>query len=237
MVLPSGPGERTPGGTPYPPAPNLPGLARGAQAGPPTPARPRGLVRGPLSGPTCPAPTSLGDKACGSDKLPHHCAPRLSPGRKEALHRGHPRQHRGRTGHGADPYHLPAPGEAQHCPAPSPHQPVDPGLSTHSSQVLALCVHPDLLNSPDFPDDAKRRAERILQACGGHSLGERQNPPKPGGGVVSRSWREAVPGEGWARWKGGGSPPRAARGPHLSHPGRPAPFPAQGPTASALASR
>lgn len=108
---------------------------------------------------------------------------------------------------------------------------------TFPRQVLALCVHPDLLNSPDFPDDAKRRAERILQACGGHSLGERQNPPKPGGGVVSRSWREAVPGEGWARWKGGGSPPRAARGPHLSHPGRPAPFPAQGPTASALASR
>ncbi|XP_032465571.1 alanine aminotransferase 1 isoform X3 [Phocoena sinus] len=42
---------------------------------------------------------------------------------------------------------------------------------TFLRQVLALCVHPDLLNSPDFPDDAKRRAERILQACGGHSLG------------------------------------------------------------------
>nr|XP_019829130.1 PREDICTED: alanine aminotransferase 1 isoform X2 [Bos indicus] len=42
---------------------------------------------------------------------------------------------------------------------------------TFPRQVLALCVHPDLLNSPDFPDDAKRRAERILQACGGHSLG------------------------------------------------------------------
>uniref|UniRef100_A0A8C0WIA5 alanine transaminase n=1 Tax=Castor canadensis TaxID=51338 RepID=A0A8C0WIA5_CASCN len=43
---------------------------------------------------------------------------------------------------------------------------------TFFRQVLALCVHPDLLSSPDFPDDAKRRAERILQACGGHSLGE-----------------------------------------------------------------
>ncbi|XP_020026555.1 alanine aminotransferase 1 isoform X2 [Castor canadensis] len=42
---------------------------------------------------------------------------------------------------------------------------------TFFRQVLALCVHPDLLSSPDFPDDAKRRAERILQACGGHSLG------------------------------------------------------------------
>uniref|UniRef100_A0A8C0MDJ4 Alanine aminotransferase 1 n=3 Tax=Canis lupus familiaris TaxID=9615 RepID=A0A8C0MDJ4_CANLF len=42
---------------------------------------------------------------------------------------------------------------------------------TFLRQVLALCVHPDLLNSPDFPEDAKRKAERILQACGGHSLG------------------------------------------------------------------
>ncbi|CAM9533590.1 unnamed protein product [Rangifer tarandus platyrhynchus] len=42
---------------------------------------------------------------------------------------------------------------------------------TFPRQVLALCVHPDLLNSPDFPEDAKRKAERILQACGGHSLG------------------------------------------------------------------
>ncbi|XP_059251420.1 alanine aminotransferase 1 isoform X2 [Mustela nigripes] len=42
---------------------------------------------------------------------------------------------------------------------------------TFLRQVLALCVHPDLLNSPDFPEDARRRAERILQACGGHSLG------------------------------------------------------------------
>nr|XP_027807722.1 alanine aminotransferase 1 isoform X2 [Marmota flaviventris] len=42
---------------------------------------------------------------------------------------------------------------------------------TFFRQVLALCVHPDLLDSPDFPEDAKRRAQRILQACGGHSLG------------------------------------------------------------------
>lgn len=45
------------------------------------------------------------------------------------------------------------------------------GLSTWFFQVLALCVYPNLLSSPDFPEDAKRRAERILQACGGHSLG------------------------------------------------------------------
>uniref|UniRef100_F6ZQJ8 Alanine aminotransferase 1 n=1 Tax=Equus caballus TaxID=9796 RepID=F6ZQJ8_HORSE len=42
---------------------------------------------------------------------------------------------------------------------------------TFLRQVLALCIHPDLLNSPNFPEDAKRRAEHILQACGGHSLG------------------------------------------------------------------
>ncbi|KFO30617.1 alanine aminotransferase 1 [Fukomys damarensis] len=42
---------------------------------------------------------------------------------------------------------------------------------TFLRQVLALCVYPDLLSSPDFPEDAKRRAQRILQACGGHSLG------------------------------------------------------------------
>lgn len=41
---------------------------------------------------------------------------------------------------------------------------------TFLRQVLALCIHPDLLNSADFPEDAKRRAQRILQACGGHSL-------------------------------------------------------------------
>ncbi|XP_053414948.1 alanine aminotransferase 1 isoform X1 [Nycticebus coucang] len=42
---------------------------------------------------------------------------------------------------------------------------------TFLRQVLALCVNPDLLSSPNFPEDAKKRAERILQACGGHSLG------------------------------------------------------------------
>ncbi|XP_069322835.1 alanine aminotransferase 1 isoform X2 [Eulemur rufifrons] len=42
---------------------------------------------------------------------------------------------------------------------------------TFLRQVLALCVNPDLLSSPNFPDDAKKRAEHILQVCGGHSLG------------------------------------------------------------------
>lgn len=42
---------------------------------------------------------------------------------------------------------------------------------TFLRQVLALCVHPELLNSPDFPEDTKKRARCILQACKGHSLG------------------------------------------------------------------
>ncbi|KAK2509012.1 hypothetical protein MC885_013695 [Smutsia gigantea] len=90
---------------------------------------------------------------------------------------------------------------------------------TFLRQVLALCVHPALLSSPDFPEDAKRRAERILQACGGHSLGkcQRQDGPSPE--------EEQVPGEkGPARWKGRASP----GGRHMDltcPPSRPAPGP------------
>lgn len=40
-----------------------------------------------------------------------------------------------------------------------------------SMQVVALCCFPELLDSPAFPDDAKQRAKRILQDCGGQSLG------------------------------------------------------------------
>ncbi|GAB1293430.1 Alanine aminotransferase 2 [Apodemus speciosus] len=42
---------------------------------------------------------------------------------------------------------------------------------TFLRQVMALCTYPDLLSSPSFPEDAKKRARRILQACGGNSLG------------------------------------------------------------------
>uniref|UniRef100_A0A2K6K3M1 alanine transaminase n=1 Tax=Rhinopithecus bieti TaxID=61621 RepID=A0A2K6K3M1_RHIBE len=42
---------------------------------------------------------------------------------------------------------------------------------TFLRQVMALCTYPNLLDSPSFPEDAKKRARRILQACGGHSLG------------------------------------------------------------------
>ncbi|XP_038616546.1 alanine aminotransferase 1 isoform X4 [Tachyglossus aculeatus] len=38
-------------------------------------------------------------------------------------------------------------------------------------QVVALCLCPELLSSPIFPDDAKKKAQRILQACNGNSLG------------------------------------------------------------------
>jgi len=42
---------------------------------------------------------------------------------------------------------------------------------TFIRQVLALCIYPELLSSPDFPSDAKARAERILGDCGGGSVG------------------------------------------------------------------
>lgn len=59
-----------------------------------------------------------------------------------------------------------------YCLWHTPHPPNCPGLIIWFSQVLALCVYPKLLSSPDFPEDVKRRAERILQACGGQSLGK-----------------------------------------------------------------
>ncbi|KAM7406665.1 hypothetical protein PAMP_001030 [Pampus punctatissimus] len=42
---------------------------------------------------------------------------------------------------------------------------------TFLRQVVALCCFPELMDSPSFPDDAKQRAKRILQDCGGQSLG------------------------------------------------------------------
>ncbi|XP_076012208.1 alanine aminotransferase 2 [Genypterus blacodes] len=42
---------------------------------------------------------------------------------------------------------------------------------TFVRQVVALCCFPELMDSPAFPDDAKQRAQRILQGCGGQSLG------------------------------------------------------------------
>ncbi|KAK2822559.1 hypothetical protein Q5P01_022624 [Channa striata] len=42
---------------------------------------------------------------------------------------------------------------------------------TFFRQVLALCSYPELLNDNTFPEDAKSRARRILQSCGGNSLG------------------------------------------------------------------
>uniref|UniRef100_G3NDB1 alanine transaminase n=1 Tax=Gasterosteus aculeatus aculeatus TaxID=481459 RepID=G3NDB1_GASAC len=42
---------------------------------------------------------------------------------------------------------------------------------TFLRQVLALCAYPELLEDDKFPADAKQRARRILEACGGHSIG------------------------------------------------------------------
>nr|XP_057923788.1 alanine aminotransferase 2-like isoform X2 [Doryrhamphus excisus] len=42
---------------------------------------------------------------------------------------------------------------------------------TFFRQVLALCSYPELLNDGTFPEDAKSRAQRILQSCSGYSMG------------------------------------------------------------------
>ncbi|KAJ8276884.1 hypothetical protein GJAV_G00068980 [Gymnothorax javanicus] len=42
---------------------------------------------------------------------------------------------------------------------------------TFFRQVLAICSYPELLNDTKFPEDAKNRARRILQSCGGGSIG------------------------------------------------------------------
>lgn len=38
-------------------------------------------------------------------------------------------------------------------------------------QVVALCTYPTLFDSPDFPEDAKQRAKRMLCGCRGDSIG------------------------------------------------------------------
>ena len=36
---------------------------------------------------------------------------------------------------------------------------------------MALCAYPELMEDSKFPEDAKSRAQRILNACGGKSVG------------------------------------------------------------------
>jgi alanine transaminase len=42
---------------------------------------------------------------------------------------------------------------------------------TFLRQVVALCTYPKLLDSPDFPEDTKQRARRLLDGARGHSIG------------------------------------------------------------------
>jgi len=42
---------------------------------------------------------------------------------------------------------------------------------TFLRQVVALCTFPDLLETSNFPEDAKSRARAILDGCKGHSIG------------------------------------------------------------------
>ncbi|XP_032923879.1 alanine aminotransferase 2-like [Catharus ustulatus] len=42
---------------------------------------------------------------------------------------------------------------------------------TFLRQVTALCLCPELMKDESIPSDAKERAQRLLSACGGHSVG------------------------------------------------------------------
>lgn len=44
-------------------------------------------------------------------------------------------------------------------------------ISSHSFQVLALVIDPTNFNESKYPDDAKKRAQAILDGCGGKSVG------------------------------------------------------------------
>ena len=48
---------------------------------------------------------------------------------------------------------------------------------TFIRQVLAIVTHPPLLDSADFPDDAKSRAREILKGCKGGSVGSYSESP------------------------------------------------------------
>jgi len=48
---------------------------------------------------------------------------------------------------------------------------------TFIRQVLALVTHPDLLQSAEFPEDAKSRAKEILKGCKGGSVGSYSESP------------------------------------------------------------
>ncbi|XP_055934345.1 alanine aminotransferase 2-like [Argiope bruennichi] len=42
---------------------------------------------------------------------------------------------------------------------------------TFIRQVLTLCAYPELMTDDRFPDDVKERAQNIIKACGGNSIG------------------------------------------------------------------
>ena len=48
---------------------------------------------------------------------------------------------------------------------------------TFIRQVLAIITHPPLLESPEFPEDAKSRARDILNGCKGGSVGSYSDSP------------------------------------------------------------
>ncbi len=61
---------------------------------------------------------------------------------------------------------------------------------TFLRQVMALVTCPTLLDSPDFPSDAKERAKAILGGCGGGSVGSYS--ASPGVEIIRRHVAEYI---------------------------------------------
>ncbi len=61
---------------------------------------------------------------------------------------------------------------------------------TFIRQVMALATYPTLMSSPDFPEDAKKRAKAVLAGCGGSSVGSYS--ASPGVEVIRRHVAEYI---------------------------------------------
>lgn len=101
-------------------------------------------------------------------------------GSQETFHRSHQGEHRRRPRHGSEAYHIFQTGRtALHHLISNIEAGVRAALHTCLpvllSQVLAMCSYPELLEDNRFPADAKKRAQRLLEACAGQSIG--QTPP------------------------------------------------------------
>ena len=103
---------------------------------------------------------------------------------------------------------------------------------TFIRQVLAIVTHPPLLESAEFPEDAKSRAREILKGCKGGSVGSYSESPgleiirrhvaeyiKQRDGGIESDWQKIIlcAGASEVRSRHPTSPPPS----HLSPPGYP----------------